>query len=92
MIYIFRRPDGSLWADFNRWGEVVTKLPTDTRPQILAVLDNPGDILADRVRALAERALKEFDERPPEAKTAPAPASVRERTLWGRLKWALFKA
>lgn len=60
-IYVFQREDGSLGADFSlekaqRLGKIKKKVSLKN-PQ--DVINNPGELLPDRVRALAERALQE---------------------------------
>lgn len=90
-IYIFQRLDGSHGADFgfelaNRLGVLVDTIDLATKADTRRLIEKPYRYCPDRVRALAERALLEFQEPPPQVGD-----EVGNRGLFGRLKWALFR-
>lgn len=96
-IFIFRRPDGSEWADYTdlskRDGYVhVNEIAADSRSDIEALIASPGKYASARVRALAERGLAELlarDQQPlvTRQQHAVAVAQVEKWGMWQRLKW-----
>jgi hypothetical protein len=84
VIYVFERSDKKLWADFVASGPIRQSFKTDTEAQIRAVIAAPGDLLPARVKALAQRALVEYEER---NKVPMAVEIAKKRSFWGRLTW-----
>jgi hypothetical protein len=90
-IVFFERPGGALWADYDSGGrKVVRYIEAHTRAEIEDVIKSPGPDIPDRVKALAERALKELLARNQQPEPAPpAPEKVVERGFFGRLRYVL---
>lgn len=96
-IYVFRRPDGSQWADYSdlsaRPGYAhINVYDASTRSDFETLIKSPGKVAPERVRALAERALSEFlarGQQPPVTRQqhAVAVAQVEKWGLLRRLKW-----
>lgn len=61
-IYVFERPDKTLWADYKLGGVQVSIFSIDTKEKAEQVYHNPGEALPDRVKSLAERKLKDIAE------------------------------
>lgn len=63
-IYVFDRPDGSVWADFSyelaKRHKIRGSIECNTRAEMEAVMKAPGELAPARVRGLAERAYREF--------------------------------
>lgn len=76
-IYVFRRPGGSLWADF--------KVPHDSELVETVAMSGESTVLPDRVRALQARAKAEE----PQVVEATPPKIIRKRDFMGRLRWLL---
>lgn len=89
-IYVFQRPDDSVWADYSeahaKRFKILETIEANTRAELEAVI---ADAALPRVRALAERALGELLARhqQPEPIPAPIPPEIRKRSFWGRLTW-----
>lgn len=78
-IYVFKRPDGSEWADFRlpENAAELRRVHADSVEQMRTVAANE----TGRIRALAERALSEA-----QPESAPA-ALTADRGFLGRMKW-----
>lgn len=93
-IYVFRRPDDSVWADYSeehaRRFRIIETIKADTRAELEAVIKNAA---LPRVRALADRALKELlsatKPRAPEPLRETVNPPIHKRSLWQRFKWLL---
>lgn len=91
-IYVFKRPDGSVWADYSeehaKRFKIVETIEATTRGDIEAVVRSHA---MPRVQALADRALKELLARHQQPEPIPAPIDpeVRKRSFWERAKWLL---
>lgn len=92
-IYVFERPDKSVWADYSeehaRRFKIIETIKADTRAELEAVVKRAA---LPRVRALAERALNEMvataKPKPPQP-MRELEQQIRKRSLWGRLTWLL---
>jgi hypothetical protein len=91
-IFVFKRPDDSVWADYSeehaKRFKVLETIEATSRgdfESIIATHELP------RVRALADRAPKEFLARrqQPEPIAAPISPEIRKRSFWERAKWLL---
>lgn len=96
-IHVFKRPDGSLWADFadlgRRPGHFRHKtIELATRGDMESLIADPGDEAPERVRALAERLLAEHlarNQQPP-VQRQTHDVAVAQIKGWGfgrRLRW-----
>lgn len=88
-IYVFKRADGSEWADYRapKGAAVVQHISATKVVQIAEIAKR-----SDRVGALAERRLKEIMTstiEPQRVLDAQIEVSVRERRFFSRLKWLL---
>lgn len=97
-VYVFKRPDGSHWADYadlgGRPGHLRVKThELSTREDIEDLIDDPGEWVPERVRALAERMLEEFLARNQQPQVAPVflvppeLAAAEKLSFLERLKW-----
>lgn len=96
-IFIFKRHDGSVWADYTNLGtregyQFVRHIEASSRSDIESVISSPGEFVPERVKALAERALSELLARGQQPAVtrqqhAVAVAQVERWGIWKRLKW-----
>ena len=91
-IVFYENPGGSLWADYEANGrKIVKSIEAHTRAEIEALIASPGKDAPLRVKALAERALKELlarDQQPePTIQLSPPITTLRKRGFLGRLKY-----
>lgn len=89
-IYVFKRADGSEWADYRAPDgvKIVRHIYATKVAQIAQLVQEGG-----RIGALAERRLKEITSgtiEPQRVLDAQVEASVRERGLFARIKWLVF--
>lgn len=88
-IYVFKRADGSEWADYRvpDGAASVRHISATKVAQIADIVKQGG-----RIGALAERKLKEITSttvEPQRVLDAQVEASARERGFFSRLKWLL---
>lgn len=90
-IVFYERPGGSLWADYDAGGKkVIRYIEAHSRAEIEGVIRAPGPDIPERVRALAERSLKELLARNQQPEPSPpAIEKVKERGVLGRLRWLM---
>lgn len=91
-IDVYLRDDRKPWADFhnensNAKGNLLEHYVGNTEEEISKIISNPGIRCPERVKALAERGLKELKQAqvPAEVKTY---MNVPKRGFFGRLKYA----
>lgn len=93
-IFVYKTKDGRFGADFShefasRSGSLMKTHRLASESDILALIDNPGDMCPGRIVALCERLLTDgLTSTPTENVTTP---QLIKRGFFGRLKWALFR-
>lgn len=92
-IDVYLRDDRKPWADFHNEhsasrGNLLEHYVGNTEEEISLILANPGIRCPERVKALAERALKELKQSSKVSTQTNAILDIPKRGFFGRLKYA----
>lgn len=81
-IYVYRRPDGTIWADFKPGGSILETHNLNTPEKVIA---NPGIYFPERVVSLAKKKLEHRQPTLPDTESI----TIKKRNFIGRLKWLI---